>query len=474
VTELKTEDNLLVITGKIRVRNTGSSTAYLGNVIDKIHTKPSRFGRCSYTGSVNVLTYDETETTVDTCKIIGSGSKTYTDSNDGNLTLVDQYGADPFATSGTYPGGLYAIPAHSTITFNYTSIFDLDLVGLSDDDYVTDEVLVTFIDSPGGPNTCDDIDSTGEGVLYTTHQTRAWPETIQFLKCLVAKEVCDLPSSDTSEINLYDRIVRSPDQDIVRVENFKVDSFTLRVNGNNRYTTTISATGTPGTSTIIELNSSATCKLPRPECDGYTPAYATEVIQYEQGLRKDGSAIPGTRNDSSKALGAPQDDDTLNFVSLGFGGNLTLKFDQAIMNRAGYDLQVWETSYNSPNCSDYPEWVKVYASKTGHPGSWVYLGTQCQNNTGKYNLGSLNWAQYIKLEDVSNKASSNFPDEADGFDVDGVKGRRTCPIDDYEGGNTFVRNRARLALGDDDCCKETCDGYGYGDCEYPFCDDGYG
>jgi hypothetical protein len=477
VTEVKTEDNLLVFTGKVSIRNTGSSTAYLGNVVNKLHEKPSKHGTCTYTGAVNVVTYNETYTTVDTCDIVGSGSISYTHSNDGNLTLVDQYSVDPFATNGSVTSGLYAIPAHTSVILDYTSTFDLDLVGVSSTDFVSDELIVTFIQAPGGgPNTCSAIDATGDGYFESgTHQSRAWPETIQKFRCKKGAEVCDLPSVDTSNVVLKDMISDSPDQEIVSVDDFEIDSFFLDIDGGNIYDTVISATGTPGTTTTIELNSGATCTLPEPDCGGdnvdlNSSDSADEVLLYEPGLRKNGSPLPASRNDSSKALGLPQNDDTLNFVSLGMGGNLTLKFNDAIVNKGGDDLQVVETSYNDPTCSSYPEWVEVYASKTGHPGSWEYLGTHCQNESGTYDLGSLDWAQYIKLVDVSDP--DDFSGSGDGFDVDGIIAT-TCPIDEYVGGGTSVENKAWLEF-DNNCCENTCNGYGYDNCDYTFCENGYG
>ena len=148
--------------------------------------------------------------------------------------------------------------------------------------------------------------------------------------------------------------------------------------------------------------------------------YATRVVSFDQGLTKGGSAVVAERSDSSKALGAPQGTDVVNFVSLGFGGEIVLEFECPIVNPGdGEDLSITETSYGSPSCANYPEKARVYASKDG--SSWTDLGQICQD--GEVDLGSLDWARYIKLVDESEKASSRFPQAADGYDVDGLIGR---------------------------------------------------
>jgi hypothetical protein len=48
------------------------------------------------------------------------------------------------------------------------------------------------------------------------------------------------------------------------------------------------------------------------------------------------------------ALGAPQGTDVVNFVSLGFGGQITLTFDYLIYDKPGTDLTIVETSYSNP------------------------------------------------------------------------------------------------------------------------------
>ena len=70
---------------------------------------------------------------------------------------------------------------------------------------------------------------------------------------------------------------------------------------------------------------------PGEDCDGgnncpsncmYSECYATNVVSYVPGLRKDGTPVLPERSNPQNALGAPQGTDEINFVTLGFGGTL--------------------------------------------------------------------------------------------------------------------------------------------------------
>lgn len=146
--------------------------------------------------------------------------------------------------------------------------------------------------------------------------------------------------------------------------------------------------------------------------------WAASVVSTDQGKRKDGGNVVTERSDPNNALGAAQNNDTVNFFSLGFGGKIVLYFNNYIVNKPGTDVEIWvtETSYNSPSCANYPEKVTVEASKDG--SAWTSLGTaQCLDSS--FDLGDLEWAKYVRLTDVSNPA--DFSSDADGYDVDGVK-----------------------------------------------------
>ena len=163
---------------------------------------------------------------------------------------------------------------------------------------------------------------------------------------------------------------------------------------------------------------------PGEDCDGgggcpsncrYAGCYAASVVSYAPGLRKDGTPILGERSDPANALGAPQGNDSVNFVSLGFGGSLVLGFDSLIINRDGNDFRITETSYGEPSCASYPETARVYASSDGE--TWTDLGSGCLDS--EYDLGPLVSARYIKVVDESDPAAFGSTDE--GFDVDGIE-----------------------------------------------------
>lgn len=152
---------------------------------------------------------------------------------------------------------------------------------------------------------------------------------------------------------------------------------------------------------------------------------ADEVVSYTPGLNSVGGTIASelpARNDPSAALGTPENNDTNNFVSLGFGGSIVLKFNNYIVNGAGDDVALTETTFGNQSCAAYPEKVHAYASQDGV--TWTDIGTGCQDST--FDLGPLSWAHYIKLVDISDINDPVFANKIahhellDGFDVDGV------------------------------------------------------
>lgn len=152
--------------------------------------------------------------------------------------------------------------------------------------------------------------------------------------------------------------------------------------------------------------------------------FAIEEISYFPGKRKNGLDLPVERTNTSKALGQPQNSDIpvpeseLNFVTLGFGGTIVLKMEQAIKNGPGNDLAVFETTYGAlaGNCAKYPEKIKGFASQDGC--NWVYMGEICQD--GQFDLKELNWAQYFRFNDVS-PLGFFFGGNEDGYDLDGIE-----------------------------------------------------
>jgi hypothetical protein len=156
-----------------------------------------------------------------------------------------------------------------------------------------------------------------------------------------------------------------------------------------------------------------------------TPAacVATEVINFTPGTTNDLlTPIDPARLITANALGMPEDSDVAssnyNFLSLGFGGAVTLKFAYPIHNGEGNDLYVVETTFGnySGNCNRYPEKIRAFGSQDGC--NWIWLGDGCQNTF--FDFKTLGWIQYVKLQDISDISHPFGGGLADGYDLDGV------------------------------------------------------
>lgn len=143
--------------------------------------------------------------------------------------------------------------------------------------------------------------------------------------------------------------------------------------------------------------------------DGAGP-WADSVLSSSQGLTKGGAPVPASRSNPSSALGVAEDNTIEgNFYSLGFGGTISLGFDNGISSGV---ILVEATNPGYPS-----EKVKVEISENGT--TWVNAGEITQD--GSVNKpSSIVCAKYVRITDISNP--SDFTDEtADAYDVDGVK-----------------------------------------------------
>lgn len=150
-------------------------------------------------------------------------------------------------------------------------------------------------------------------------------------------------------------------------------------------------------------------------------AYATQVEQFSQGFRKNGTAVDANRSITSNALGAPQNNDTINFTSLGFGGSMILSFGGVF----GGTVSVWETTYGNP--ASYPERANVFvgAGATWDTADYYLVGLLPNTADGApMSLASIESTfgvdrfRFVKLVDATSLSSHGAT--ADGFDVDGV------------------------------------------------------
>lgn len=150
----------------------------------------------------------------------------------------------------------------------------------------------------------------------------------------------------------------------------------------------------------------------------FNASAGAEVISYNPGNRRNGRPVFRWRRNPNKALGQPYENFWYNFVSLGFGGELTLKMSAPISNLPGNDLKVFESTsgfFRIP-CSWYPEKAEVFASEDGV--DFFSLGTGCLNEKFDLEVAGLRTAEYIRIVDVSDP--HRFRGNADGYDVDAV------------------------------------------------------
>ncbi|MGE3109171.1 MAG: hypothetical protein AB7G11_10745 [Phycisphaerales bacterium] len=148
---------------------------------------------------------------------------------------------------------------------------------------------------------------------------------------------------------------------------------------------------------------------------------ASRVEHFAQGTQSNGAPVVAERSDPAQALGAPQNADYVNFVSIGFGGTLVLGFDQAFMEY----VQIVETTYNNPAL--HPEACEVFV---GVGPSWdtaQYYSLGIRQNTeddvlmplGPANIQSgTTFYNFLMIQDRCNP--DLLPQDADGYDVDGV------------------------------------------------------
>ena len=145
--------------------------------------------------------------------------------------------------------------------------------------------------------------------------------------------------------------------------------------------------------------------------DGDGP-WADSVVEANQGFLKSGNPVRDARSNPEAALGVAEMDgsDETTFYSLGFGGDITLGFDQRVCNLDGDDLEIWETTNGT-----YPdEVVMLEASMDGV--DWVNLGYVTTD--GSVDLGTLEWAMYVRVVDMTDADIHN--NSADAYDLDGV------------------------------------------------------
>ncbi len=166
---------------------------------------------------------------------------------------------------------------------------------------------------------------------------------------------------------------------------------------------------------------------------------ATEVVEYLEGTALGGGMIAMNRTDADEALGQPERTDDLVFVSLGYGGSLTLGFGGSVLNNDGDDLEIVETTFYNNTCDSYAEFADVLVSMDGD--EYFFVKTVCRDDafvdiSDAQGTPLLPFINFVRI--VNNDGLSDTPD---GFDVDGV-----VAIDNCEDGEIETPQLAEQAL----------------------------
>lgn len=223
--------------------------------------------------------------------------------------------------------------------------------------------------------------------------------------------------------------------------------FSFTVNGVS--TTTFTASGTnmmavaSGTYTIREVAASgyrasynncdainiaglgATCTITNTKIDDEEPeqcvdepkgGWADSVITFAQAKRKDGSSVIPARSSSTDALGVADwvTGGSTGFVSLGFGGTITVAFDSYVLDVDGVDISAYEATNGT-----YPaETASVSVSQDGT--TWYPVGTVGRGVAGvDFETTGLTWVKYVRLTDTTDPAPHT--NDADAYDLDAVR-----------------------------------------------------
>ena len=141
-----------------------------------------------------------------------------------------------------------------------------------------------------------------------------------------------------------------------------------------------------------------------------------------------GYPVPA-RSIPSKALVAEQSDvvGETNFIALGFGGQIVLRYSDWILNGPGNDFTVFETTWGDPACqTNVSESALVEVSEDGI--NWMVAGGTSNGVMGAYNachnqsfdITPLIKCQFIRITDKTNPGVNLRGDGNDAYDVDGI------------------------------------------------------
>ncbi len=138
------------------------------------------------------------------------------------------------------------------------------------------------------------------------------------------------------------------------------------------------------------------------------------------------------RTNPLQAVGAPQGDNTFNFVSLGFGGSITLGFTGgSAINGPGADLLVRETTFGNNTFATYPESAEVFVSQDGV--NFFSVGFAETNEDALFDIDDAGqgFTSIIAVRVVDTTPLTSISD--DGYDLDGIESLNGCMIEELEG-----------------------------------------
>lgn len=177
----------------------------------------------------------------------------------------------------------------------------------------------------------------------------------------------------------------------------------------------------------IEANMPSTESSPlAPKPSISEECYASTVIKYKAGH---GAAnVSASRNVPERALGEPARGENLDFVALGYGGTLILRFEGAAVALPGTnDLEIVETTNGSWNCYNYEEKAAIYVSQQLVSAAnqvdnslFQYVGESCNHGVfiDVHAATGFDYFTMVKIVDIT-PPYAQLPDR-DGYDVDGI------------------------------------------------------
>lgn len=155
------------------------------------------------------------------------------------------------------------------------------------------------------------------------------------------------------------------------------------------------------------------------EFPGGISSFADEVVSYTVGS----GGVTADYQDTSKALGAPNYYGDVQYVSLGSGGSIVLKFtDNSLTGSGSSNLDLWIFEVG-PDVED----TFVEISKNGT--TWLSVGKVFGSTAGididAYGYSSSDFFSFVRLTDDPNEGSKTG--STAGADIDSVGAITTAP-----------------------------------------------